>query len=131
MKTLTEIETKTKQKQDLSKDELIFLYEIDSPIQYFGMTKDPRIEEIRKTRNIQKDASTIFECEPNQIANNPEDINENTKAYIGELKSEIFELIQKYNIEHIYTSFPEGKIQKFEMELGGRTKAEITSELEE
>ncbi|KKP80310.1 MAG: hypothetical protein UR78_C0001G0030 [Candidatus Moranbacteria bacterium GW2011_GWF2_35_39] len=132
MKQLTEIEKKTKSNQELTKEELVFLYEIDDKIQGFGYNEDPRIKEIREQRkpNIQKDASIILECESNQIANKPEDINENTKAYIGELKSEIFESIQKYNIENIYTSFPEGKIEKFEMELGGRTKPEIESELE-
>lgn len=130
MKKLTAIEKKTKANQSLTKDELIFLYEINEPIEHFGyMDKDPRIEEIRKTRNVEEDMSIIFECELSQIAIGISGVNEGTKAYVGELEPGIFELIQKYNIEHIYTSFPEGKIQRWEMELGGRTKAEIFNEL--
>ncbi|MFZ2976006.1 MAG: hypothetical protein WA055_05275 [Candidatus Moraniibacteriota bacterium] len=95
MKQLTEIEKKTKSNQKLTKEELVFLYEIDNKIQGFGYDRDPRIKEIQEQRkpHIQKDAPVVFECEPNQIANKPEDVNENTRAYIGELKSEIFELL--------------------------------------
>ncbi|MFZ2975499.1 MAG: hypothetical protein WA055_02600 [Candidatus Moraniibacteriota bacterium] len=39
-------------------------------------------------------------------------------------------IIQKYDIEHIYSKFPERKIEKFEMGLGERTKEGIESELE-
>lgn len=129
MKKLTEIEKKTKDNQELTKEELTFLYEIDENIEGFGYQKDPRIKEIREARNTDEDMLTIFECEPGQIAKNTEEINENTKVYVGELQPDIFKLIRKYNIEHIYTSFPEGKIQKWEMELGGRTEEEIEKEL--
>lgn len=85
MKLLTEIENKIKAKQPLAKDELIFLYEINSPIEGFGYEKDPRIDEIKKTRNSKEDAPIVFECRPEQIAWKPENVDENTKAYIGEL----------------------------------------------
>ncbi len=130
MKKMTEITQKHRNNQELNKEDLIFLYEIEKSIEGFGYQKDPRIKEIRQTRNPIEDASIVFECEPNQIANTPEEINENTKAYIGELKSGIFETIQKYNIEHIYTKFPEGKIEQIEAEIGGKSEQEILSELE-
>lgn len=101
----------------LTKEELTFLYEIDGQIEGFGYQKDPRIEEIRKARNIQEDAGIVFECQPNQIANKPEDINENTKAYIGEWNMEIFQTIKNYpNIAHLYESFPDKKIFMRELE---------------
>ncbi|OGI16847.1 MAG: hypothetical protein A3J63_00070 [Candidatus Moranbacteria bacterium RIFCSPHIGHO2_02_FULL_40_12b] len=143
MKRLTEInkafDSKTQiWKRKLTQDELIFLYEIDSPIKGFGYQRDPRIEEIRKGRNPEEDAPIVFECSTSEIAWKQGDINEKTKAYIGKLESDhstssrqgIFDLIQKYNIEHIYTSFPEGKILKFETDLGDKTKDEIIGELE-
>ncbi|MBU4421698.1 hypothetical protein L6259_02545 [Candidatus Parcubacteria bacterium] len=128
MKTLTAIDNKTKLNQSLSKDELIFLYEIESPIQGFGYRTDPRIEEIRKTRNLREDAPIVFECESNQIAYNKEQINEQTKAYIGKLYPNIFQELQ--HLEYIYTSFPEGKIKRQEIEIGGKTKDELIEEMQ-
>lgn len=45
MKLLTTIEKKTKSGQSLSRDELIFLYEIGRQVEGFGYKKDPRIAE--------------------------------------------------------------------------------------
>lgn len=94
MKLLTEIEKKTLrqssgQARPLTKEELIFLYEIDSPIEGFGYQRDPRIEEVRKTRNPKEDAPVVFECDPSEIAYDQKDINENTRAYIGEWNMDI------------------------------------------
>lgn len=130
MKRLTEIDNKTRKRESLNKEDLIFLYEIDQTIEGFGYQRDPRIEEIRSQRSPKEDAPIVMECLPEQIAWKPEDINEKTRAYIGRLEPGIFKQTKKYNIEHIYTSFPEGKIQKFKMELGGETKEGITRELE-
>lgn len=69
------------------------------------------------------------ECQPNQVAYNPQEITENTKAYVGKLEPGIFNLVQKYNIEHIYTSFPEGKIKKMETEITGKSGKELEKEL--
>ena len=44
MKFLTAIEKKMAKSQDLTKDELKFLYEMDNPIEGFGYQKDPRIK---------------------------------------------------------------------------------------
>ncbi len=129
MKLLTQIENKTRLNQSLTKDDLAFLYEIDSPIEGFGYQRDPRIEELRKQRNPETDASVVFECSPGQIAHNAEEINENTKAYVGKLESGIFDQIQKYGIEHIYTKFPEGKIQRYNIEIGGKAKDQLKKEM--
>jgi len=49
--------------------------------------------------------------EPNQIATNPSEISENTKAYIGPWNMEIFQTIKNYpNMENLYESFPDKKI---------------------
>ena len=100
----------------LSKDELIFLYEIDSTIHSFGYDKDPRIKEIRNTRNLDEDIQTIFECTKDQLATSPNEVNENTKAYIGEWNPTIYQTIQNYpNITHLYESFPDKKIFTYEL----------------
>lgn len=68
-----------------------------------------------------------FDCTPDQIATTQNEITENTKAYIGPLFPNIF----KKNIEHTYTSFPEGKIKTFETTIGGKTKDELEAELKQ
>ena len=129
MKRLTEIDNKTKNNKPLTKEELVFLYQIDSSIQGFGYQKDPRIEEIRNTRNPKEDAPIVFDCTPDQIASNKEEINKDTKAYIGPLYPNIFQDLE--HLEHIYASFPEGKIKKETIEIGGKTKEELQKELKD
>ena len=111
MKLLTEIEEKTKEKKELSKEELIFLYEIDVSIDGFGYQRDPRIKEILDTRKSEEDALIILQCSQNQIAKNSNEVNESAKAYIGPWSVEIFQKIKAYsNIKHLYESFPDKKI---------------------
>ncbi len=129
MKQLTAIEKKIKQNQELDRNELVFLYEINSPIEGFGYQCDPRIAEIIQERNKEEDAAIVFECLPEQIAETPEEINESTKAYIGKLEPGIFDLIQKYNIENVYTSFPEGRIERGVLQIGGLSKEELKQEI--
>ena len=126
MKFLTQIENKTKLKQPLGKEELIFLYEINNKIEGFGYQRDPRIKEVIDQRNPKEDAPIVFECQPEQIAYSEKEIKENTKAYIGPLFKNIFQT----NIEHIYTFFPESSIKKMEAEIGGKTKKELMKEME-
>jgi len=133
MKKLTEIENKNKLHKQLSKDELLFLYEINCKIDGFGYERDPRIQEIISTRNPKEDASIILECQPEEIACSQEEylkaINDNKtiKAYIGPLFPQIF----SQNLEHIYTSFPNGRIEKAEITIGTNSKEDIVRELEE
>jgi hypothetical protein len=129
MKRLTQIEKKVKAKQELNKEDLVFLYEIDSQIEGFGYQKDPRIEEIRKERDPLKDAPIVFDCQTNQIAHNQGEINKNTRAFIGELYHGIFDELA--NVEHIYTSFPEGKIMQKEITIGGKNAEKLEQELNE
>jgi len=62
-----------------------------------------------------EDASKIFrivegtQLKPEEFAYSKDEINENTKAYIGPLYKNIFNDLPE-NIEHIYTEFPEGKV---------------------
>jgi len=109
MKRLTEIEKKTSAGKKLSREDLVFLYEIENPIQGFGYQKDPRVQEILEQRNPQEDAPVIFDCQPEQIAHTEEEVNEDTKAYIGSLFDDFFNKIPK-TLEHIYTRFPEKQV---------------------
>ena len=130
MRRLTNIENLTQDSQPLSAEDLIFLYEIDSEIEGFGFEKDPRIKEIRSQQKPEKDMPIVFGCEPDQIAHSVNEIRQNyTKAYVGDLESGIFDRLG--NIEHIYTSFPEGRIKKETVEIGGRDFKAIFQELED
>lgn len=126
MKKLTNIETKAKFKIKLEKEDLEFLYEINNPIEGFGYQKDPRIAELRKGRDPEEDMLTIFECTPNQIAHHASEINKNTKAYLGKLEPGVF----NHGLEHVYTSFPEGKILQYHIEIGGKSKKQLEKELQ-
>ncbi|MDP7559190.1 MAG: hypothetical protein QF745_01445, partial [Planctomycetota bacterium] len=131
MKCLTEIERKVNAGTDLSKDDLAFLYEIKTPIEGFGYERDPRIVELRENRDPEADLPIVFECEPEQIARSMDQISENTKAYVGPLEPGIFQKIAQFNVEHIYTSFPERRIQRQAMEVGGKTREELFFELKD
>ncbi|TSC87564.1 MAG: hypothetical protein G01um10147_542 [Microgenomates group bacterium Gr01-1014_7] len=131
MKKLTEIEQKSKSGLKLSQDELIFLYEIDSSIEGFGYGDDPRVKELRFQRKPEEDMLIIFGSEPDQIAGSAGGITANTRAYVGPLEKGIFDKFEQFGIEHIYTSFPEGKIRRETVEIGGTDFKQIAQELED
>jgi hypothetical protein len=131
MKLLTEIENKTKLRQNLTAQNLVFLYEINTAIDGFGFEKDPRIKELRSQRNPQEDMLVVFGCDKSQIANSIGEINKDTKAYVGALALGIFNAIGRYNIEYVYTSFPEGKIRRESIEIGGKSVSLLEQELKQ
>lgn len=127
MKMLTALEKKKEQRNPFAKEDLTFLYEINSTIEGFGYQGDPRIEELRKDRNPEADMLTIFDCTRAQIAHVPSEINENTRVYVGQLEPGIFQKLQ--NVEHVYTSFPEKKIRQTEVSVGGKSAKELVAEM--
>lgn len=131
MRALTDIEQKIKAGVELTKNDLIFLYEIESPIEGFGYQRDPRIKELLDQRNPEEDMLVVLECRQDQIAHAVSEINPDTKAYLGKLEFGIFNLIQQHNIEHIYTSFPEGKIRRQSLEIGDKSPKQLEAELKE
>jgi hypothetical protein len=111
MKKMTEIERKTTRGITLTRDELVFLYELESPIEGFGYNKDPRIDEIRRQRDPLSDAPTILNCTREQIVQGTEEITEKTKVYIGKWNIDTYNAIKNYsNIQHFYESFPDKPI---------------------
>lgn len=55
MQRLTQIERKTQSSEELSKEELRFLYEMDEKIEGFGYQRDPRVDEILNKRDTDRD----------------------------------------------------------------------------
>lgn len=129
MKLLTTLEKKQKEGKEFTKEELNFLYEIDDSIEGFGYQKDPRIAELCSARNSEEDMLVIFDATSDEIAWNPSQINENTKAYVGQLEPGIFQKLPK-NVEHIYISFPDKKIGIVNVEIGGKSAEQLLSEME-
>ena len=86
MEMLTYIYTKWEQKLELTKEDLRFLYEIDSKIIGFGYKEDPRIKEIIETRDKKIDLSKILNCKKNQISLTKEEFFKGNIIYhYGEL----------------------------------------------
>lgn len=129
MRILTILEKKHENNEPFTKDDLVFLYEINALIEGFGYEKDPRIEELRQGRNKDEDMLVIFECERDQIAHVPSQINENTKAYVGQLEPGIFQKLPE-NLEQVYTSFPDKKIRRENIQIGGKSAEQLISEME-
>lgn len=74
-KLLSIIDEKDKSQIPLAKEELIFLYEIDKEINYFGYEKDPRIAEIKSRRDCKQDIATIYDCEKENVATSISDFD--------------------------------------------------------
>ena len=88
MKRLTLIEEKQKNNQELTLDDLKFLYEVDSRIEGFGYQKDPRIKEIISKRDKRKDIVFAYGVNEDEIAFSKEEWEENKdriKVYYGNL----------------------------------------------
>lgn len=68
MKRLAAIHIKHRRRETLSKEDLRFLYEIDRNIQETGYSKDPRIAEMLKNRDIKDDLSFILDVPRERIS---------------------------------------------------------------
>ena len=69
MKHLTDIEERHTLGQELSPEDLRFLYQLDGKIQGFGYEEDPRIKEILSNRDNISDLNSIFETNPEITGN--------------------------------------------------------------
>jgi len=76
------LQEKLAQNQELSKRDLLFLYEINLPE---GRNFDPRLMKLRQNRLAQRreDLIRALDCEPSQIAMSIDEIGPNTLAYAG------------------------------------------------
>lgn len=94
MKRLTEIEEKNNYKQELTKDDLRFLYQIDSTIDGFGHHEDPRIKELIDKREIKSDLSIATGFSENEISIN-------TKEFLN--GSDIKYHYGNLDLQHLYS----------------------------
>ncbi len=129
MNFLAELKSKLKQNQLFTRNDLLFLYEINSPIEGFGYQTDRRIAELRKSRNLEEDLLVVFECTKEQIAHTPSQIKKDTKVYVGKLEPGIFQKLPD-TLKYIYTSFPNRRIRRESIEIGGKTGEQLITEME-
>jgi len=120
---VTQIEDKLRAGQQLTNTDLNFLYEVNKKDHPYE--RNPRIKAIRSRRNLEEDMAIIFGCSQDQIAHRASEINENTRAYVGPLERDIFLRLPE-QVNHIYTSFPEGEeIQRDKLAIGGMPKSDL------
>jgi hypothetical protein len=68
MKILTSLDQKKEQDQPFTKDDLVFLYEINSSIEGFGYQRDPRIDQLLQGRDVKSDIATAIGCKREEIS---------------------------------------------------------------
>ena len=73
MAYLTDINRKIEEGQELSNEEIRFLYELDRKIESPGYQQDPRIQEILNERDPKQDLPQLFNCREDQISLAEED----------------------------------------------------------
>jgi hypothetical protein len=87
MKRLTEIDTRNTAGGEPTKDDLRFLYEIDSRIQGFGYGEDSRIKEIIDKRDVRADISFVTGFSKEQISTTKEEVLKGgIKHHYGDLR---------------------------------------------
>lgn len=133
---------KSRGSHELTKGDLKLLYETKH-LQIGGQDMS-LVEELRASRNLEKDIQLVLECQPEQITQSITDINENTRVYVGPIVEEIknpktgeWEIKKEYKgvfhklagLEHVYTEFPEGRISQSKLEIGGGDEKHLEEKL--
>lgn len=96
MDDLTLLQRKIKRGEELNKDDISLLYEIDHTVKGFGYERDPRIEAIKNKRDTKKDLMYYFDCGEENIGYTPRDFsNRDIVVYIGDLPVRKVEFMDK------------------------------------
>ena len=102
MNLLTELEFKVQRSEELSLEELKFLYEIERKIQGFGYGRDPRIDEIISQRDRKKDYALIFKVRESEVSSKKEDVlSGKAKVFIGTLELKPKDDLSRVRLEAI------------------------------
>ena len=97
-KLLSIIDEKDKSQIPLTKEELVFLYEIDRTIHEFGYRENSRIIEIKQRRDCKQDIATIYGCEKENVATSISDFDTGKiLIFFGDLNYEGNELPATFN----------------------------------
>ncbi len=88
MKLLTQIELKHNSKIQLTKEDLLFLYEVNEDIAGFGYRRDPRISKIKSERDMKSDIIFAYDNKytRDQITTTMDEFNSGkSKIHLGDL----------------------------------------------
>ncbi len=129
MKLLTYIERKMKAGHALDQDDLIFLYELKSPIEGFGYVKDPRVAELIRQRDPKADAPILLGCRPDQVAYDSSEIKDDTVGYFGSFDTVFQEKIKKQKLRIGYHEFSSENLEWFDLEIGGITVGQLKRDM--
>ena len=81
----------------LTKEELRFLYEVESQISSFGYQRDPRINQIQGARpDKRQDYATMYDLDIAQVATDKAEIRKDTRVYFGDLSGEDYKILEKH-----------------------------------
>ena len=109
---------------ELTKEELRFLYELDSKIKSFGCYRDRRINEVLETRDQLRDYTAIFNCKRSEIVIEGEPFTQNTRVCLRDLTAGDYKILnfhpgplvfvgkQRFDGCTALTSIPEGTVFK-------------------
>ncbi len=93
MAQLTALEKKMAQGEAPTREELRFLYELDSKIEGFGYDRDPRVAEILASRDKRNDLAYVLGVEPHRISFTQEEaLSGNIAFHFGDLDLSDFDL---------------------------------------
>lgn len=116
MNRLTDVIARDDKGERLTREDLIFIYQIEKPIIGFGTKVDPRLPALRETRDARKDLAYIFGCLPENVALTPLELTQTTEVcgFSIDHKTKLDEIEYKrvvavagnVNLERIGTSFP-------------------------
>ena len=127
-KTRLLAQNRTKVEYQLTEEELRRLYELDERFTDFGRGAQlSKAAEIRKGRDTAKDVESLF----GTVATSVDDLRGkrqsgvSVKAYLGPISADLWPHLQ--GIEHVFTSFPEGRITRRVLSLKPTSKEGLLS----
>ncbi len=136
MRRLTKIEKQSLSQEELSLDDLKFLYELDRKIEGFGYENDPRIAEILARRDALSDISKITGLKRDEISTTEKEArNKKIKYHYGDLELVATEFFDYGHIEVVHGSIRSNSTEtlgpgKFPKLVTGDFSIDLVSRLE-
>lgn len=81
LKRLLALKEKRTRNEPFTRDELLFLYEVNEPIQGFDIGREPMIDAIRALRARTEDIKSMCDCSPEHLATNFTDLSATTEVF--------------------------------------------------
>jgi hypothetical protein len=128
MKEMTRLIEKHERGEDFTKEELRFLYEIDSTIESFGYGEDPRIKELKQGRDLRADYATMYAVPESAVALTYDEIVPGeTKVYGGDSEYDPYTPDPAVSSDELaLIEIIEGKVETDITKVSQEAKASIT-----